>query len=137
MRNELREVGGGGKVGGENVGAEKGAEKSLGRGRGCVFGSSPKQLERPHPKLVRWWLLVHSSQGLPLGDLTPEDAIPISCLDIINKLSIFSCSLFGLEFNPSNCHELVLYLCLSMIIISGHLVKQCPPAHNERWMVRE
>jgi len=33
------------EVGGENFGAEKGAEKSLGRGRGCVFGSSPKQFE--------------------------------------------------------------------------------------------
>jgi len=36
--NEVREVGG------ENFGTEKGAEKSLGRGRGCVSGSSPKQL---------------------------------------------------------------------------------------------
>jgi hypothetical protein len=26
-----------------------------------VFGSSPKQLERPHPELVHWWLLVHSN----------------------------------------------------------------------------
>jgi hypothetical protein len=34
--------------------------KTMGRG-GCVFGSSPKQLEQPHPKLVHWWLLVHSS----------------------------------------------------------------------------
>jgi hypothetical protein len=34
------------------LGAEKGAEKSLGRGRGCVFGSSPKWLEQPHPELV-------------------------------------------------------------------------------------
>jgi len=48
-------------VGGENFGAEKGAEKSLGRGRGCVFGSSLKRLKRPHPELVHWWLLVHSS----------------------------------------------------------------------------
>ncbi len=31
------------------MGAEKGAEKSLGRGRGCVFGSSPKWLEQPDP----------------------------------------------------------------------------------------
>jgi hypothetical protein len=28
---------------------------------GCVFGSSPKRLEQPHPQLVHWWLLVHSS----------------------------------------------------------------------------
>jgi hypothetical protein len=35
--------------------------KTLGRG-GCAFGSSPKQLKRPHPQLVHWWLLVHSSQ---------------------------------------------------------------------------
>ncbi len=46
---------------GENFGAGKGAEKSLGRGRGCVFGSSPKRLEWPHPELVHWWLLVHCS----------------------------------------------------------------------------
>ncbi len=41
--------------------AEKGAEKSLDRGRGHVFGSSPKWLEQPHLELVHWWLLVHSS----------------------------------------------------------------------------
>jgi len=40
-----------------------GAEKSLGKGRGCVFGSSPKQLEQPHPELVHMWLLVHSSHS--------------------------------------------------------------------------
>jgi len=45
----------------ENLGAEKGAGKSLGRGRGCVFVSSPKRLERPHPEQVHWWLLVHSN----------------------------------------------------------------------------
>jgi hypothetical protein len=39
-------------VGGENFGAETGAEKSLGRGRGCAFGSSPKWFEQPHPELV-------------------------------------------------------------------------------------
>jgi len=33
----------------------------LGKG-GCVFGSSPKRLQRPHPQLVHWWLLVHFSQ---------------------------------------------------------------------------
>jgi len=59
----VREVGGGRYVGRENFGAEKGAEKSLGRGRGCVFGSSPKQLERPHPKLVHWWSLIHLQLG--------------------------------------------------------------------------
>ncbi len=55
MGNEVREVGR------ENFEAEKGTEKSLGRGRGCVFDSSPKQLELPHPELVHSWLLVHSS----------------------------------------------------------------------------
>jgi len=43
------------------LGAEKGAEKSLVKGRGCVFSSSPKRLEWPHPELVHWWLLVHSN----------------------------------------------------------------------------
>jgi len=38
----------------------RGAEKSPGRGRGCVFGSSPKRLEWFHPELVHWCLLVHS-----------------------------------------------------------------------------
>jgi len=37
--NEVKEVGG------ENFGVENGAKKSLGRGKGCVFGSSPKWLE--------------------------------------------------------------------------------------------
>jgi len=54
------------EVGRENFGVEKGAEKSLSRGRGCVFGSSPKELERPHPELVHWWLLVHSSPTIEL-----------------------------------------------------------------------
>jgi len=49
------------EVRGENFEAEKGAETSLGKGRGCVFGSSPKLLEQP--KRVHWWLLVHSTQG--------------------------------------------------------------------------
>jgi len=49
------------EVGGENFGAEKGAEKSLGRGKGCVFGSSPKHFEWPHLELVHWWLMFHSS----------------------------------------------------------------------------
>ncbi len=48
-------------VGGKNFGAEKGAEKSPGTGIRCVIGSSPNRLEWPHPELVHWWLLVHSS----------------------------------------------------------------------------
>jgi hypothetical protein len=52
---------GGRYVGGENFGVEKGPEKSLGRGRGWVFDSYTKRLERPYPQLVHWWLLVHSS----------------------------------------------------------------------------
>jgi hypothetical protein len=56
-----REVGGGRLVRGENFGAEKKIEKTLGKGRGCVFGSSPKRLEWPHFELVHWWLLVHSN----------------------------------------------------------------------------
>jgi hypothetical protein len=72
------------EVGGEIFGVEKRAEKSLGKGRGCVFGSSPKQLERPqgrgcvfgsspkplewpHCELVHWWLLVHSSRFIALS----------------------------------------------------------------------
>jgi hypothetical protein len=31
------------------------------RGRGCVFGSSPKQLEGLYPEFMHWWLLIHSS----------------------------------------------------------------------------
>jgi hypothetical protein len=43
------------------LGQRRGTEKSLGKGIGCVFGSSPKLLERPHPELLHWWLLVYSS----------------------------------------------------------------------------
>jgi hypothetical protein len=51
-----REMRKGGRRGGEvcrreNFGAEKGAEKSLSRGRGCVFDSSSKRLEQSHPEL--------------------------------------------------------------------------------------
>ncbi len=64
-----------GEVGGRYVG---GKEKFWGRKKvenkikfrqgGCVFGSSPKRLERPHPQLVHWWLLIHSSQGRTLSN---------------------------------------------------------------------
>jgi len=47
------------------LGQRRGAENSLGRGRGCLFGSSPKRLEQPHPELVHCWLLLHSSLGDP------------------------------------------------------------------------
>jgi hypothetical protein len=40
------------ETGGENFGAEKGAEKSLGRGGRCLFGSSLKWLEQPHLEMV-------------------------------------------------------------------------------------
>jgi hypothetical protein len=52
------------EVGGGEVGRREnfGAKKSLGKGRGCVFGSSPKQFERLHLELVHWWLLVHTSR---------------------------------------------------------------------------
>jgi hypothetical protein len=65
--NEVREVGRGVSRRGKFWGKE-GAKKSLGRGRGYVFGSSPKQLKRPHPELVHWWLLVHSSRESWLGE---------------------------------------------------------------------
>jgi hypothetical protein len=60
--NKRGEVGGREVSRRENFGAEKRLKKSraLGRG-GCVFGSSSKQLQRPHHQLVHWWLLVHSS----------------------------------------------------------------------------
>jgi hypothetical protein len=65
MSGKWREVGRRGEVGRrEKFWGKKGAEKSMGRGRGCVFGSSPKQVEQPHPELVHWWLLVHSNPGL-------------------------------------------------------------------------
>jgi hypothetical protein len=49
----MREVGRGKYIGGENFGAKKGVEKSLGKGRGCVFGSSPKRFKQPHHELVQ------------------------------------------------------------------------------------
>jgi len=41
----MTEVGGGRLVGRKYFGAEKGAEISMGRGRGWVFGSFAKQLQ--------------------------------------------------------------------------------------------
>jgi hypothetical protein len=38
----------------------------MGKGKGYVFGSSPKQLELLHPQLVHWWLLVHSNPKVRL-----------------------------------------------------------------------
>jgi hypothetical protein len=35
--------------------------KNLGQGR-MYLCSSPKRLERPHPELVHWWLLVHGKK---------------------------------------------------------------------------
>jgi hypothetical protein len=70
------------EVGGKKFGAEKGAEKFLGRRKGCVFGSSPKWHERPHPELVHWWLLVHSS---PLWALFTT-FFPCCCPDMLCKM---------------------------------------------------
>jgi hypothetical protein len=69
-------------VGGKSFEVEKRLKKpkTLRRG-GCGFGSSPKRLEQPHPQLVHWWLLVHSSPkqvpcrfslNLPLFGLGPS-----------------------------------------------------------------
>jgi hypothetical protein len=62
--NEVKEVerrGGGSRSEGKILGQRRGLKNPFGKGRGCVFGSSPKWLEWPHPELVHWWLLVHSS----------------------------------------------------------------------------
>ncbi len=58
-----QEVGGGRQVGGrEKFWGQKKVEKNNNFEQGgCVFSSSPKQLEPPHPQLVHWWLLVHFS----------------------------------------------------------------------------
>jgi len=51
MGNEVKEVGKGREEGGGGVGrrgqfwSKKGDEKSLGKGRGCLFRSSPKWLK--------------------------------------------------------------------------------------------
>ncbi len=66
-RNEVREVGG------EIFGAAKGAEKSMGRGRGCVFGSSPKRLEWPGGALVA------------AGSLQPATTTTCTCSKECNK----------------------------------------------------
>jgi hypothetical protein len=50
--------------------------KTLGTGR-CVFGSSPKQLELPHPELVHWWLLVHSSPFVSILQLRVIEVLPL------------------------------------------------------------
>jgi hypothetical protein len=41
---------------------EVGEKKNFGQS-GCGFGSSPKRVEWPHPQLVHWWLLIHSSHS--------------------------------------------------------------------------
>ncbi len=68
--NEVMEVWGGGEEVSKRgkFWAKNGAEKSLGRGRGCVFGSSPKWFEQLHPELVHWWLLVHSNWVIIIFD---------------------------------------------------------------------
>ncbi len=70
------------EVGREIFEVEKRAEKSLGRGRGWVFGLSPKQLEQPHPQLVHWWLLV-SLQSLHYWFQTPI-SLGVALLNIIS-----------------------------------------------------
>jgi len=66
------------EVGGEKNGVKNRVQKTLGRGRGFVLGSSPKWLERPHPELVHWWLLVYSSQVLMLNHMS-----------LVNQMTIF------------------------------------------------
>jgi hypothetical protein len=68
MSAKSGEVGWWGKVDGREIGrkdkfwgkAEVEKPKTLGK-EGCVFGSSLKQFQWPHPQLVHWWLQVHFS----------------------------------------------------------------------------
>jgi hypothetical protein len=47
----------------ENFWGREKVEKTNNFGQGgCVFGSSPKWFQRPHPQLEHWRLLVHSGQ---------------------------------------------------------------------------
>ncbi len=70
-----------GKVGGREVGRREnfwGGEKTKKKkkklwARRMCFWFIPKRLQRPHPQLVHWWLLVHSSQDIP-----PLDEIRVS-----------------------------------------------------------
>jgi len=64
------------------LGQRRGAEKSLGKRKGCVLSSSPKWLELPHPELVHWWLLVHSSPSLGLT----YHFFPCCCPDMLCKM---------------------------------------------------
>jgi hypothetical protein len=82
--------GGGGEIGGREVGrrekfwGRKEAEKvnNFGKG-GCVFGSSPKRLQWPHPQLVNWWLLVHSSPTKHLSQIMFPQIMPLPLM--LNK----------------------------------------------------
>jgi hypothetical protein len=59
----------------KTIAGVRGAYKMLGKERGNKiayldgFGFILKQPERPHPKLVHWWLLVHSSPFSQQGQI--------------------------------------------------------------------
>jgi hypothetical protein len=61
------EVGRRGEVGRrEKLWGREGAEKTKNSRQGKMcFCSSPKWFQQPHPQLVHWWLLVHSSLVAP------------------------------------------------------------------------
>jgi len=75
-KSKSGEVGRRGEVRGREVGRREklwGREeaqktKNFGQGRMCLCSSS-KWLQWPHPQLVHWWLLVHSSPQIVGADL--------------------------------------------------------------------
>jgi hypothetical protein len=63
--NEVRDVGRG-EVGrrGKFLGQRRGLKNPWAGEEDVFFCSFPKRLQQPHPELVHWWLLVHSSWKL-------------------------------------------------------------------------
>jgi hypothetical protein len=85
-------------------GRVKAKKKKIGQG-GCGFGSSPKRLQRPHPQLVHWWLLVHSSlANLPnsysLGNVVDANSpISIVIFCILVLLVCLQVSVFNVSYS--------------------------------------
>jgi hypothetical protein len=79
-----------------------------------AFGFIPKRLERPHPELVHWWLLVHSRP-----DSEPANRfVTLICPEPINRFITLIC--------PEPANRFVTLICtLEVIFVFLEVVPRC------------
>ncbi len=80
------------------------------------LGSSPKRLDRPHPELVHWWLLVHSSPDSEQANRF----VTLICPEPINRFITLIC--------PEPANRFVTLICPEPI--NRFITLICPELAN-------